>query len=140
MKSKPSVLAGFAFILATTILFVALRASSSTVNYTYDGAGRLIHADYGSSTNINYIYDNAGNLLVGSAPGPALLVGPLVGGQLTLSWPALPAGLILQRATALGPANWADATVLSQTQSGSLVVATVSVGPSAAFFRLRPGQ
>lgn len=37
-------------------------AQSTTVTYTYDAAGRLIEANYGSVA-ITYGYDNSGNLL-----------------------------------------------------------------------------
>ena len=40
---------------------VALFAGS--IQYTYDNAGRLTGADYGSSWTIEYTYDNNGNLL-----------------------------------------------------------------------------
>ena len=38
-------------------------AMAGTVKYTYDAAGRLTKADYGSGKAIEYTYDNAGNLL-----------------------------------------------------------------------------
>ena len=37
--------------------------SATTITYTYDGAGRLVKADYGDGNSINYTYDAAGNLL-----------------------------------------------------------------------------
>lgn len=40
----------------------AQAAANRTVHYTYDGAGRLIAADYGD-VRIVYTYDSAGNLL-----------------------------------------------------------------------------
>ncbi|MBZ5603979.1 MAG: hypothetical protein LAO79_16895 [Acidobacteriia bacterium] len=46
----------------TGILFAAQLAFAA-VNYSYDSAGRLIRADYGSTGAIVYSYDKAGNLL-----------------------------------------------------------------------------
>ncbi len=43
--------------LAVPLMFAA------AVTYSYDSAGRLIKADYGSAGSINYTYDKAGNLL-----------------------------------------------------------------------------
>jgi len=34
-----------------------------TITYTYDGAGRLVKADYGEGHVIAYTYDAAGNLI-----------------------------------------------------------------------------
>jgi len=44
-------------IVAAPLMFAA------AVNYSYDAAGRLIRADYGTGGSIAYTYDNAGNLL-----------------------------------------------------------------------------
>jgi YD repeat-containing protein len=41
----------------------AQEGHSSTITYTYDGAGRLVRADYGEGRCIVYTYDAAGNLL-----------------------------------------------------------------------------
>lgn len=55
------------------LLFAAALCCADTVNYTYDAAGRLIRADYGSGTSIAYTYDAAGNLLsrMVTTPPPA---------------------------------------------------------------------
>ena len=48
------------------MLFCLLAAGSvfaGTIAYTYDDAGRLTKADYGSGTAVAYAYDAAGNLL-----------------------------------------------------------------------------
>ena len=45
------------------LLFTAAAAHTAVVNYSYDGAGRLIAADYGFGKNIAYVYDLNGNLL-----------------------------------------------------------------------------
>jgi uncharacterized protein (TIGR03437 family) len=47
------------FLLAATLPL----AFAATVNYTYDPAGRLIKADYGTAGALVYTYDPAGNLL-----------------------------------------------------------------------------
>jgi YD repeat-containing protein len=48
-------------------LFVLLLFASwllaESIQYSYDGAGRLIKAYYGAGKTITYTYDNAGNLL-----------------------------------------------------------------------------
>ncbi len=114
-----------------------LYASASTIHFTYDPAGRLVLADYGSNRTASYAYDNAGNLLLSSAPSPGIIIASLTNGQLTLLWSALPAGFTLQSATVLGSdANWAD-TGLKPVAAGGLLSVTVPVGPGATFYRLR---
>ncbi len=39
-----------------------------SISYSYDDAGRLVQANYGSGVGLNYDYDAAGNL-VGVSPG-----------------------------------------------------------------------
>ena len=39
------------------------QVTARTINYTYDGAGRLVQVDYGNGKRITYTYDKAGNLL-----------------------------------------------------------------------------
>lgn len=42
----------------------AARAPNArTITFTYDNAGRLTEANYGSGTRITFAYDNAGDLL-----------------------------------------------------------------------------
>jgi YD repeat-containing protein len=41
-------------------------------SYTYDRAGRLIQADYGSGVSARYLYDRAGNLTDSEVTGPVL--------------------------------------------------------------------
>ena len=50
-------------LVAAVLLITAATAHSVVVNYTYDGAGRLIAADYGFGKNIAYNYDLNGNIL-----------------------------------------------------------------------------
>ena len=59
--------------MKTTILIaftLAALALAETVNYTYDDAGRLIKAVYGSGAVISYTYDKNGNLLSRSVERP----------------------------------------------------------------------
>jgi YD repeat-containing protein len=49
------------FLLGFMVTVAAVQAGS--VSYTYDGAGRLIAADFEDKTFYDYTYDNAGNLL-----------------------------------------------------------------------------
>ncbi len=44
-------------------LALALPAFAGKIKFTYDGAGRLVTADYGSNTLTTFIYDPNGNLL-----------------------------------------------------------------------------
>jgi YD repeat-containing protein len=56
-----------------TALLCFITASAlfaGTVNYTYDTAGRLTKADYGSAGSIAYEYDKAGNLIKRTVVGP----------------------------------------------------------------------
>jgi YD repeat-containing protein len=50
-------------LVAAVLLITTATAHSVVVNYTYDGAGRLIAADYGFGKNIAYTYDLNGNIL-----------------------------------------------------------------------------
>lgn len=44
------------------VLAFACTLFGGSVSYTYDAAGRLVKADYGSGGSIVYTYDSAGNL------------------------------------------------------------------------------
>jgi len=124
-------------VIAALAWFCVWPVSSSTLSFTYDPAGRLVSAVYGTNRSTSYAYDNAGNLLQSAAPSPAIIIGPIMGGQLTLSWPASPGGFTLQSATTISPgANWAD-TGLTPTQAGDLLVVIVPLGPGTTFYRLR---
>ena len=58
-------------------LFIAVPLTfAATVNYTYDSAGRMIKADYGSAGVITYTYDKAGNLLSRVVAGATTGNGP----------------------------------------------------------------
>ena len=62
-------------LAAVLLLIIPPRARPDSVSYSYDDAGRLIRASYGSGKTILYTYDNAGNLLrrlvTTVLPGPA---------------------------------------------------------------------
>ena len=138
MKSKRNAL----WVTLWVLLFACLaawRVTGGTVSFTYDNAGRLTAANYAATTSISYAYNPAGNLILASAPVPALIVGPVVDGQMTLYWPATPAGFILQRATTLASTNaWTDAPV-TPLEDGAFFVAHVIAGSHTTFFRLRLG-
>lgn len=69
---------GLSFWATTLVLLVCLHAvpaSAATVSYSYDGAGRLVGAQYDDGTIISWTYDKNGNLLrrtVSSGEGYAL--------------------------------------------------------------------
>jgi YD repeat-containing protein len=116
---------------------IARLASGGSINFTYDAAGRLLLANYGAAHSASYAYDNSGNLLLSSFPAPAILPGPVVGGQLILSWPAPAAGFTLQQSANLGPtASWSNVTAKT-TQVGNLITVSVPVGPATQFYRLQ---
>jgi len=50
-------------MLLLVISGVAGATRASTLNYTYDAAGRLVNINYGGNTNIVFSYDDNGNLL-----------------------------------------------------------------------------
>lgn len=70
MRNIVFVLCVMTGILMTVFCAVPF-AAADTVAYTYDNAGRLIDADYGSGTGIEYTYDEAGNLLKRETQGQA---------------------------------------------------------------------
>jgi YD repeat-containing protein len=138
MKSKPNALRVALWLMLFASL-AAWRGTGGNVTFTYDAAGRLTAANYAATTNFIYAYDPAGNLVLASAPVPALIVGPVVDGQMTLYWPVAPAGFILQRATTLASTNaWTDAPV-TPLEDGAFFVAHVIAGSHTTFFRLRQG-
>jgi YD repeat-containing protein len=47
----------------SAFLFISTNLFAGQVNYSYDFAGRLVKADYGSGKTIQYTYDNNGNML-----------------------------------------------------------------------------
>lgn len=56
-----------------TFLIIAATAAlcaAGKVSYSYDAAGRLVKADYGSAGSIAYEYDKAGNLIKRTTQGP----------------------------------------------------------------------
>jgi len=59
---------------------ITLRSSTAvrTITYTYDNAGRLVHADYGAGWAIDYTYDPGGNLLTRQTAGGVLSHFPLM--------------------------------------------------------------
>jgi YD repeat-containing protein len=120
------------------LLLAALgHALASTVSYTYDPAGRLITADYGGGKSASYAYDNAGNLLQSSTPAPGLIIGPLVSGQFTLSWPATPGGFVLQSAGSIGPSAVWNNVGLTPVLTGNLYSVILTPATPATFYRLK---
>ena len=63
------------FLLAASCL-----SAQTTIQYSYDEAGRLIAADYGGGSAINYTYDASGNLLRRLVGPMSPAVSPTVGG------------------------------------------------------------
>jgi YD repeat-containing protein len=62
MKS-PNLFLKFVLLLTSGLCCYSFLSASTTINYTYDAAGRLIGADYGGRATISYAYDANGNLL-----------------------------------------------------------------------------
>ena len=123
-------------ICAVLLAMWSPAADASTISYTYDPAGRLVAADYGANKTTSYVYDNAGNLLQSARPAPGLIILGLTGTQLTLAWPAIPGGFVLQSATAIGSgAQWINVNA-TPSQSGNLNTVTVNVN-GASFYRLK---
>lgn len=58
-------------LAALAVLAAApLAAGPLTITYRYDGAGRLVAADYGQEDDVNWTYDAAGNLLARTVGEP----------------------------------------------------------------------
>ena len=45
------------------LLTLVAQAAFPSVTYTYDSAGRLVAANYGSAGTVTYQYDNAGHII-----------------------------------------------------------------------------
>ncbi|HZM04286.1 MAG TPA: RHS repeat domain-containing protein [Candidatus Saccharimonadales bacterium] len=120
MKSSSSFLVRALLLLPFALLVWNGAAVASTITYTYDPAGRIVAADYGSGKSTSYAYDNAGNLLQNSQPTPGITVVSLIGNQLTLSWPANPGGFVLQSASSINPVAQWNIVSVTNTPSGNL--------------------
>ena len=117
------------------VFLIWVRAQAGLQSFSYDAAGRIVAADYGGGKSISYAYDHAGNLVQWFQPAPGIVVDSLAGSQLTLFWPAAPAGFRLQSTSALGAsAVWSDVLV-TPVQMGNLNLVTVTVA-GTTFFRL----
>ena len=99
-------------IAVTLVLLGSARpATSDTVNYTYDEAGRLVRVTYGSGKTIFYTYDKAGSLLrslvttVQAGPAPAVPAAGVVNAASFLGGPVAPGELVTLFGTGLGPST-----------------------------------
>jgi YD repeat-containing protein len=137
MKSSSSFLVRALLLLTSGLLVWNGVVVASTMTYTYDAAGRIAAADYGSGKSTSYAYDNAGNLLQSSQPTPGITIVSLIGNQLTLSWPITPGGFVLQSARSVGPgAVWNNLGV-TNTPSGNLNSVTLTLSGTTTFYRLK---
>ena len=118
------------------VVALLLPSQALAASYTYDAAGRLLGADYGTGKSISYGYDNAGNLIQATQPAPALLIARAPANQLTVSWLAFPAGFALESTLSLAPANWQSVNA-PPAQVGNYSVVTVTNDPGGKFYRLR---
>lgn len=125
---------GAMFVLCTVAATGLL--SAGTITYTHDPVGRLVSADYGAGTTISYAYDNAGNLVQFSQPSPGLAPGPIVNNEFTLSWPAAPAGFVLEMSATLGPAAVWQPVTIAATPAGNQYVVRLPLAGHTTFFRL----
>jgi uncharacterized protein (TIGR03437 family) len=62
------------------LLFSLFHAAvvAQTVSYSYDNAGRLTRADYGSRGSITYSYDGSGNLVSRQVQAPTSALAPVI--------------------------------------------------------------
>jgi YD repeat-containing protein len=124
-------------LLAGVLLLWGSETRASTITYTYDSAGRIVVADYGTGKSTSYAYDNAGNLLQSSQPTLGISVVSLVGNQLTLAWPISPGGFVLQSASAAGHGAVWNNVGATPTQSGNLNSVTLTLSGATTFYRLK---
>jgi YD repeat-containing protein len=129
----------FPYYLTLAVLLLAKAATSyaSSVAYTYDAAGRIVAADYGTGKSTSYAYDNAGNLIVSSQPSPGLLVSRPSASQINLFWPVAPGGFVLYSSGSLGAGAQWNISGAIQFQMGDLNVVTQALGPFNTFYRLQ---
>jgi len=124
-------------MLAVLLLAKAATSHASSIAYTYDAAGRIVAADYGSGKSTSYAYDNAGNLIVSSQPSPGLLVSRPSASQIALFWPVAPGGFVLYSSGTLGAGAQWNISGAIQSQTGDLNVVTQAVSPFNTFYRLQ---
>ena len=127
----------FCALCAVALLFYRSAAEASTIAYTYDPAGRIVAADYGSGKSISYAYDNAGNLVLSSQPAPTLLVSRAPAGQINLFWPAAPTGFRIYSSGSLGTGAQWNMSAATSFPVGDLNVVTQTLGPTNTFYRLQ---
>jgi len=113
-------------------------AGASTISYTYDAAGRIVAAGYGTGKSISYAYDNAGNQLLSSQPAPGLLISRPSANQLNLYWPSVPGSLSLYYSSSLGTGAQWHISLAIPTPLGNLNVVTQALSPFTTFYRLQP--
>jgi YD repeat-containing protein len=124
-------------ILAVLLLAKAATSYASAVAYTYDAAGRIVAADYGTGKSISYAYDNAGNLILSFQPAPGLLVSRASASQIALFWPVAPGGFMLYSSGTLGAGAQWNLSGTAQFQTGDLNIVTQAVSPHNTFYRLQ---
>ena len=125
-----------AFLVATLLILLP-AANASNIAYTYDAAGRIVAADYGSGKSTSYAYDNAGNLIVSSQPSPGLLVSRPSANQINLFWPIVPSGFLLHSSGSLATGAQWNLSGTAQFQMGDFNVVTQALGPANRFYRLQ---
>ena len=123
-------------LLCGLVVATPFTVQCGTIQYTYDRAGRLILADYGSDRTESFAYDNAGNTVASSSPGPGMSLAVVSGGKITFSWPTLPASFSLQSTPTLDVGVSWSAVPVVPVQVGSLWTATVPIGSGNLFYRL----
>ena len=127
-------------VSAVCMMLLSIAGSdsgASTIAYTYDAAGRIVAADYGTGKSTSYAYDNAGNLIVSSQPSPGLLVSRPSASQISLFWPFAPGGFMLYSSGSLGTGAQWNLSGAAQFQTGNLNVVTQALGPANRFYRLQ---
>lgn len=106
---------------ALLIFMVAFGLFAGTVNYTYDAAGRLTKADYGSAGSIAYEYDKAGNLLRRTVTGsqPVISAGGIVNAASGKPGPIAPGELVVLYGGNIGPAQLVGYSLTSDSRFSS---------------------
>lgn len=124
-------------------ILLPLLLTISSVNYTYDPAGRLIKVDYGNGSTISYTYDKAGNLTARTTQAPT---GPVITSVRTVfagpqiaqnTWTQINGTNLVPSTTPAAGVNWSSASSFSSgqlpTQLENLSV-TVNGNPAFIYF------
>ncbi len=105
-----------AFFVFAILCVISAQVAADTVTYTYDNAGRLTKADYGSGKGITYTYDKAGNIT-------KIVIGPAAPVNMQTAWVDFDYNGV-ELGTETQPFNTCAEAVSAVKSSGTIIIKT----------------